>query len=83
MLRKGFYLYLNFGSQQKCGVFVGLDRVPNMRDIIFKEGELEENQVCAKNARTGSDGKKYQIEYYKTVLRSQNATSTEISSKRN
>ena len=31
---------------------------------IFNEGELDENQVCAKNARTGPDGKVYQVDYY-------------------
>ena len=31
---------------------------------IFKEKELEENSVVAKNATTASDGKTYQVEYY-------------------
>ena len=31
---------------------------------IFKENELEENSVVAKNATTGSDGKVYQVDYY-------------------
>lgn len=31
---------------------------------IFKEGELVENSVVAKNATTATDGKVYQVEYY-------------------
>jgi len=31
---------------------------------IFKEGELEEESVCAFFAHTGSDGKNYNIKYY-------------------
>ena len=31
---------------------------------IFKEGELDENRVVAKNATTASDGKTYDIAYY-------------------
>ena len=31
---------------------------------IFKEGELEEKQVCAKNATTASDGKTYMVDYF-------------------
>ena len=31
---------------------------------IFKEGELVENSVVAKNATTASDGKIYQVTYY-------------------
>ncbi|MDR1360824.1 MAG: virulence RhuM family protein [Rickettsiales bacterium] len=31
---------------------------------IYKEGELVENSVVAKNATTASDGKTYQVEYY-------------------
>ena len=31
---------------------------------IFKEGELEQNSVVAKNATTASDGKTYQVDYY-------------------
>ena len=31
---------------------------------VFKENELYENQVVAKNATTASDGKKYEVTYY-------------------
>jgi len=31
---------------------------------IFKENELEENSVVAKNATTAKDGKTYQVDYY-------------------
>ncbi len=31
---------------------------------IYKEGELDKNQTVAKNARTGSDGKNYNVDYY-------------------
>lgn len=31
---------------------------------IFNENELDLKQVCAKNARTGSDGKTYIVDYY-------------------
>ena len=31
---------------------------------IFKEGELVEKSVCAKFARTASDGKTYQVDFY-------------------
>ena len=31
---------------------------------LFNDGELIEKQVCAKNARTGPDGKNYWIDYY-------------------
>ena len=31
---------------------------------IFEENELEKNQVVAKNATTGTDGKTYQVDYY-------------------
>ena len=31
---------------------------------IWKEGELEQKGVVAKNATTGSDGKTYQVEYF-------------------
>ena len=31
---------------------------------IFKEGELDENSVCAKFAQTADDGKTYNYEFY-------------------
>ena len=31
---------------------------------VFKEGELDKNQVCAKFAHTASDGKTYQVAHY-------------------
>jgi hypothetical protein len=31
---------------------------------VFKEGELEKNQVCAKFAHTAADGKTYQVAHY-------------------
>lgn|SRR5690606_29091729 len=31
---------------------------------VFKEGELERNQVCANFAHTATDGKIYRVEHY-------------------
>lgn len=31
---------------------------------IFSDGELEENSVCRKSRRTGSDGKEYNVKFY-------------------
>jgi len=31
---------------------------------VFKEGELDKNQVCAKYAHTATDGKTYQVAHY-------------------
>jgi hypothetical protein len=31
---------------------------------VFKEGEVDKNQVCAKFAHTATDGKTYQVSHY-------------------
>ena len=36
---------------------------------VFKEGEVDKKQVCAKFAHTAADGKTYQVVHYKIVLR--------------
>ena len=48
-----------------CLLF-GRDKSVISRHIrrIFEENELEKNQVVAKNATTGTDGKTYQVDYY-------------------
>ena len=50
---------------EMCTLF-GRDKSVISRHIksIFKEGELDENQVVAKNATTASDGKTYNVVYY-------------------
>lgn len=50
---------------EMCLLF-GRDKSVISRHIknIFKEGELDENRVVAKNATTASDGKTYDVVYY-------------------
>ena len=50
---------------EMCLLF-GRDKSVISRHIrnIFKEGELDENRVIAKNATTASDGKTYCVSYY-------------------
>ncbi|WP_254050310.1 virulence RhuM family protein [Myroides sp. N17-2] len=44
----------------------GVDRSVITKHIanVFKDGELEENSVCAKIAHTASDGKNYKTNFY-------------------
>ena len=53
-------------TKEQIGLLFDRDRTVVSRHItnIFKEGELEEKRVCAKNARTGPDGKTYFVDYY-------------------
>lgn len=52
-------------QDQLCELF-GRERSVITKHInnVFKEGELERDSVCAKFARTGSDGKTYQTQHY-------------------
>ena len=53
-------------TKEEMALLFGRDRTVISRHInnIYKEGELERELVCAKNARTGPDGKKYIVDYY-------------------
>ena len=53
-------------TQEEIAILFEKDRSVITKHInnIFKENELEKMAVCAKNARTGPDGKNYQVEYY-------------------
>lgn len=55
-----------WATQAQITELFGVDRTVIGRHLknIFKEGELDENQVCAKNAHTGPDGKTYQVKMY-------------------
>ncbi len=56
-------IWLN--QKQLCELF-GRDKSVISRHIknIFKENELDENSVVAKNATTAADGKNYIVDYY-------------------
>ena len=60
---EGESIWLN--QKQICALF-DRDKSVISRHIrnIFKESELEEKAVVAKNATTASDGKTYQVDYY-------------------
>ena len=53
-------------TKDQISLLFDRDRTVISRHIsnIFKECELEEKRVCAKNARTGPDGKNYHVDYY-------------------
>jgi len=53
-------------SRQQMAELFGRDYKTVSKHInnVFKDGELRKNSVVAKFATTGSDGKKYQVEYY-------------------
>ncbi len=55
-----------WATQAQITEIFGVDRTVIGRHLrnIFKEGELDEKQVCAKNAHTGPDGKTYQVNMY-------------------
>ena len=55
-----------WATQAQITELFGVDRTVVSRHLnnIFKDGELEEARVCAKNAHTGSDGKTYQVKMY-------------------
>ena len=52
-------------QEQLSGLF-GVDRTVIGRHLrnIFRDGELNENSVCAKIAHTATDGKTYQVKMY-------------------
>ncbi len=53
-------------SKELIACLFDRDRTVISRHIknLFSDGELIEKQVCAKNARTGPDGKSYMVDYY-------------------
>lgn len=55
-----------WATQAQISQLFGVDRTVIGRHLknIFREGELEEKRVCAKNAHTGADGKTYQVKMY-------------------
>lgn len=55
-----------WATQAQITNLFGVDRSVITRHLnnIFKEGELDEKRVCAKNAHTGPDGKVYQTKIY-------------------
>ena len=55
-----------WATQEEIAKLFGVDRTVVGRYLrnIFKDEELEEERVCAKNARTAADGKTYQTKFY-------------------
>ncbi len=55
-----------WATQAQITELFGVDRTVIGRHLknIFADGELDEMRVCAKNAHTGPDGKKYQVKVY-------------------
>ena len=55
-----------WATQAQIASLFGVDRTVIGRHIrnILRDGELNEKQVCAKNAHTGTDGKTYQVQMY-------------------
>lgn len=55
-----------WATQAQITELFGVDRTVVGRHLrnIFREGELDEKRVCAKNAHTGPDGKTYQVNMY-------------------
>lgn len=55
-----------WATQEQMSRVFGVDRTVIGRHIrnILKDGELEEERVCAKNAHTAKDGKKYRTNFY-------------------
>ena len=53
-------------TKDQIAILFDRDRTVISRHIknLFSEKELDEKQVCAKNARTGSDGKTYMVDCY-------------------
>ncbi|MBR5919210.1 MAG: virulence RhuM family protein [Prevotella sp.] len=53
-------------TQKAMGMLFDCDRSVVTKHLrnIFESGELEENQVCAKNAHTAGDGKSYNTKFY-------------------
>ena len=55
-----------WATQEQMASLFDIDRTVIGRHLrnIFRDGELEEERVCAKNARTAADGKVYQTKIY-------------------
>lgn len=55
-----------WATQAQISNLFGVDRTVVGRHLgnIFREQELDEKRVCAKNAHTGADGKTYQVKMY-------------------
>ncbi|MBQ3445460.1 virulence protein RhuM/Fic/DOC family protein [Candidatus Saccharibacteria bacterium] len=55
-----------WATQAQITQLFGVDRTVVGRHLrnIFKDEELDEKRVCAKNAHTGPDGKTYQVKMY-------------------
>ena len=55
-----------WATQDQMAKIFSVDRTVVSRHIrnIFRDGELDETRVCAKNAHTGPDGKTYQVKMY-------------------
>ena len=55
-----------WATQAQITDLFGVDRTVITRHLnnIFRDGELDESRVCAKNAHTGPDGKTYQTKMY-------------------
>ena len=53
-------------NQEQMAKLFDKDRKTITRHIqnIYKDGELEESQVCSIFERTGNDGKKYKVQFY-------------------
>ncbi len=53
-------------TQDQLSKLFDVDRTVIGRHLrnIFRDGELDENAVCAKNAHTAADGKTYQVKMY-------------------
>lgn len=53
-------------NQEQLSKLFGVDRTVIGRHLrnIFRDGELDENSVCAKIAHTAKDGKTYQVKMY-------------------
>lgn len=55
-----------WATQEQISRLFDVDRTVIGRHLrnIFRDGELEEERVCAKNAHTAADGKTYQTKFY-------------------
>ena len=55
-----------WATQEMIAALYGIDRSGVTKHLanIFKDGELDENAVCAKFARTAADGKTYHPKFY-------------------
>ena len=55
-----------WATREQIAKLFQVDRTVVSRHIrnIFASGELEQGQVCAKNAHTASDGKTYMVDFY-------------------